>query len=39
MCLQDRISAVKVKRGQVYQTKYGAFPHNDMIGKPYGSKV
>lgn len=31
--------AVTLKAGETFQTKYGALRHNDMIGKPYGSRV
>lgn len=33
------IYALKLVRGEVFQTKYGALKHDDAIGKPYGSKV
>jgi len=31
--------SLKVKEGDVYQTRFGALKHDDLIGKPYGSKV
>ena len=31
------ITYVYVKKDEVYQNRYGAFPHSDMIGKKYGS--
>lgn len=34
-----KVDFIRVKAGQVYQNKFGAFHHNDMIGSPYGSKL
>ena len=31
------IYPIKVEEGQVFQTKYGALRHSDLIGLPYGS--
>ncbi|XP_064484628.1 tRNA (adenine(58)-N(1))-methyltransferase catalytic subunit TRMT61A-like [Ornithodoros turicata] len=33
------IYALKLVRGEVFQTKYGALKHDVVIGKQYGSKV
>ena len=35
----DMMSHVYVKAGDIYNNKYGAFYHDDFIGKPFGSKV
>ncbi|KAG7749374.1 hypothetical protein KL912_001375 [Ogataea haglerorum] len=36
---RDNLKPIFVKKGDVLQTKYGNFPHTDMIGKPFGSQV
>ncbi|XP_022665100.1 tRNA (adenine(58)-N(1))-methyltransferase catalytic subunit TRMT61A-like isoform X1 [Varroa destructor] len=28
-----------LKEGETFQTKYGAMRHNDVIGRPYGSRI
>lgn len=33
------IYAVKLSRGEVFQTKYGALKHDDVIGRTYGSRI
>ena len=35
---RQRMSAITVTRGHVFQAKFGIFPHDDMLGKPYGTK-
>lgn len=35
---KQRMYAVTVTRGRVFQAKFGVFPHDDMIGKEYGTK-
>ena len=35
----DNMHAIKIKRGSVFQTKYGALRHNNIIGTTYGSRV
>lgn len=30
---------IKVKENEIFQTRYGALKHDDVIGKKYGSKV
>eukprot|EP01096_Ripella_sp_DP13-Kostka_P012499 TRINITY_DN524_c0_g1_i1.p1 TRINITY_DN524_c0_g1~~TRINITY_DN524_c0_g1_i1.p1 ORF type:complete len:382 (-),score=113.56 TRINITY_DN524_c0_g1_i1:3-1148(-) len=35
----DRVHSVLLKQGEVFNHKYGCFKHNDIIGKPYGSKI
>jgi len=35
----ENVRSVKVTRGELYSNQFGAYRHNDMIGKPYGSKV
>ena len=32
-------SPLVVKRGEVLTNMFGVFPHDDMIGRAYGSKV
>ncbi|EDO18127.1 hypothetical protein Kpol_1031p31 [Vanderwaltozyma polyspora DSM 70294] len=36
---RNNIRAVVMKAGENFNTRYGSFPHNDMIGKPYGSQI
>ena len=33
------MQTVTVTSGKVHQTKYGALPHSDMIGRRFGTKV
>lgn len=33
------MQALTVTPGKVHQTKYGALPHADMIGRRFGTKV
>lgn len=33
------IYAIKLARGEVFQTKFGALKHDDVIGRKYGTKV
>lgn len=33
------MQTVTVTPGKVHQTKYGALPHSDMIGRQFGTKV
>jgi len=33
------MSAVRVEPGAVFQCRYGRFPHSELIGKPFGSRV
>lgn len=35
----NNLHVIKVKTNEVYQTKFGALKHNDLIGKEYGSKI
>ncbi|XP_062589352.1 tRNA (adenine(58)-N(1))-methyltransferase catalytic subunit TRMT61A-like [Saccostrea cucullata] len=35
----ENMHAIQIKRGAVFQTKYGALKHNDIIGTIYGSRV
>eukprot|EP00055_Hartaetosiga_balthica_P003244 m.7089 g.7089 ORF g.7089 m.7089 type:complete len:327 (-) comp2705_c0_seq1:126-1106(-) len=37
-CL-GKLSTTIVKKGDMLQNKHGLYKHDDMIGKPYGSKV
>lgn len=36
---RDNLKPIIVKAGQVFNTRYGAFQHNDMIGMPFGSQI
>jgi hypothetical protein len=36
---RDNLTAIVVVPGQQLNTRYGEFPHSDMIGVPFGSKV
>lgn len=36
---RDNIKPVKMVPDAVFNTRYGSFAHNDMIGKPYGSQI
>lgn len=33
------MQTVVVTPGKVHQTKYGALPHSDMLGRKFGTKV
>lgn len=35
----NSMQTIKMVSGKVHQTKFGAFPHDDFIGKEFGSKV
>jgi tRNA (adenine57-N1/adenine58-N1)-methyltransferase catalytic subunit len=35
----DSLDHIYLKTGKIFQNKYGAFHHNDMIGKPFGTKI
>ncbi|UJR23429.1 hypothetical protein I4U23_026434 [Adineta vaga] len=35
----NNLHLIKVKTNEVYQTKFGALKHNDLIGKEFGSKI
>lgn len=35
----NNLHVIKVKANEVYQTKFGALKHNDLIGKEFGSKI
>jgi tRNA (adenine57-N1/adenine58-N1)-methyltransferase len=35
----NNLHVIKVKLNEVYQTRFGALKHNDLIGKEYGSKI
>jgi len=36
---RGRTTSVTLKAGETYCHRFGAFRHNDIIGKPYGSKI
>ncbi|CAG99723.1 tRNA 1-methyladenosine methyltransferase subunit GCD14 [Kluyveromyces lactis] len=36
---RDNLKPITVKAGEVFNTRYGAFSHSDMIGKPFGSQI
>ncbi|CDO94760.1 unnamed protein product [Kluyveromyces dobzhanskii CBS 2104] len=36
---RDNLKPITVKDGEVFNTRYGAFSHSDMIGKPFGSQI
>lgn len=38
-CSFAHFYAVRLARGEVFQTKYGALKHDQVIGRTYGSKV
>lgn len=35
----NSMQSVKINSGKVHQAKYGAFPHENFIGREFGSKV
>jgi tRNA (adenine57-N1/adenine58-N1)-methyltransferase len=35
----DALDHFYIRKGQIFQNKFGAFYHSDFIGKPFGSKV
>eukprot|EP00128_Syssomonas_multiformis_P007747 Colp12_sorted_trinity150504_noHs@12106 len=34
-----KITPIEVKKGQVFQARFGGFPHESFIGQKFGSKV
>ncbi|CCH61055.1 hypothetical protein TBLA_0D05630 [Henningerozyma blattae CBS 6284] len=36
---RDNIKPITVDSKEFFNTRYGSFPHRDMIGKPYGSQI
>lgn len=36
---RDNVKPIKITAGAVFNTRYGSFPHDDMIGKPFGSQI
>ncbi|CAI4043585.1 hypothetical protein SKDZ_10G0930 [Saccharomyces kudriavzevii ZP591] len=36
---RDNIKPVRMQSEGVFNTRYGSFPHKDIIGKPYGSQI
>lgn len=36
---RGNIKAVTIDAKETFNTRYGSFPHKDMIGKPYGSQI
>ncbi|CAG61987.1 uncharacterized protein GVI51_L05423 [Nakaseomyces glabratus] len=36
---RDNIKPVTINANETFNTRYGSFPHKDMIGKPYGSQI
>ncbi|CAM9419003.1 unnamed protein product, partial [Discosporangium mesarthrocarpum] len=37
--IREPVGYARPKKGGIFQCRFGAFYHDDMIGKPYGSKV
>lgn len=38
-CGKNETQPIKLSRGAITQNRCGAVKHNDVIGKPYGSRV
>lgn len=36
---KDKIKCLKLEKGKVFQNKYGSFKHEDIAGKPFGSRI
>ena len=36
---RDNIDSIIVKKGSTFDNKHGHFKHDDLLGKPYGSRV
>lgn len=36
---RDNIKPITITADATFNTRYGSFPHNDMIGRPYGSQI
>ena len=36
---RNNIKPITIEADGVFNTRYGSFPHSDMIGKPYGSQI
>lgn len=35
----DSLEHMYLSANTIFQNKYGTFPHNEIIGKPFGSKI
>ena len=35
----NNLHVIKAKANETYQTKFGVLRHNELIGKPFGSKI
>lgn len=35
----DALDHVYMEAGKILHNKFGTFPHDDIIGKPFGSKI
>jgi tRNA (adenine57-N1/adenine58-N1)-methyltransferase len=36
---KETIKCLTLEKGKVFQNKFGAFKHDDIVGKPFGSKI
>lgn len=36
---KETIKCITLEKGKVFQNKFGAFKHDDIVGKPFGSKI
>lgn len=36
---RDNIKPIRIDAKETFNTRYGSFPHEQMIGKPYGSQI
>jgi hypothetical protein len=36
---RETIKCVTLEKGKVHQNKFGAFKHDEIVGKPYGAKI
>eukprot|EP00011_Vannellida_sp_DIVA3-517-6-12_P011781 CAMPEP_0114624754 /NCGR_PEP_ID=MMETSP0168-20121206/10925_1 /TAXON_ID=95228 ORGANISM="Vannella sp., Strain DIVA3 517/6/12" /NCGR_SAMPLE_ID=MMETSP0168 /ASSEMBLY_ACC=CAM_ASM_000044 /LENGTH=362 /DNA_ID=CAMNT_0001836029 /DNA_START=43 /DNA_END=1127 /DNA_ORIENTATION=- len=36
---KERVTSLRLRRGDVYNCRFGAFPHDHMIGRRFGSKI
>jgi len=36
---KETIKCLTLEKGKVFQNKFGAFKHDDINGKPFGSKI
>ncbi|AAS53160.1 AFL214Cp [Eremothecium gossypii ATCC 10895] len=36
---RGNVKQLRIKSGEVFNTRYGSFAHDDIVGRPYGSQI